>query len=308
MGFDIQDTTYSGTAQQRFITAAITGADTVNGGHVYIKDNIKKKYTIPRYELGSIIQERVPTPTSSKGTQTIDAKVLDPQDYMIYFEFNPRDFEDHWYAEQLSPTLLTRGLPSTIESVVTMEAMKVHMKYFNSAIWNGDMSLASSNELSRFDGIITKAKADASVIDVASPTTLSKTNIVTEFEKGYQVIPAALKFDTSMKYYVSYKTLDLYRQYQQEQTYKGVDVTSAGVYRYNGREVVGIADFPDDTYVIAKGMPNTESNLWVGVNSFSDEGLQLARLQANSELYFIKGLMKADTQIAWGKEFILYSA
>ena len=51
-----------------------------------------------------------------------------------------------------------------------------------------------------------------------------------------------------------------------------------------------------------------ESNLWVGTNSIADEGLQLARLQANSEKFFIKMLVKADVQIGWGAEVVLYKA
>ena len=35
---------------------------------------------------------------------------------MLYTEFNPRDFEAHWLAEQLSPTLLARELPVTAEN------------------------------------------------------------------------------------------------------------------------------------------------------------------------------------------------
>ena len=41
-GFVISDTTYAGEAAQQFILKAITGADTINGGHVYVKDGIKK--------------------------------------------------------------------------------------------------------------------------------------------------------------------------------------------------------------------------------------------------------------------------
>lgn len=304
-GFVISDTTYAGEAASQFIVKALTGADTINGGHVYVKDGIKKKYTIPRWDADyqDFIQDRKATPTS-KGSMTIDAKTLTPQDYMIYMEFNPRDFEDHWFATQLNPTLIDRKLPATPESVVVQGVLQRHAKYFNKAIWNNDTT--TSGIYKYWNGFVKNAQNDADVIDVASPTTLTASNIVAEIEKGYVLIPDALKYNMSMKIFVSYATYDLYQQAQMNQTYKGDDFTSLGKDTYKGLKVVKLADLPNDFYMIAKGMATPESNLWVGLNSVDDEGLVLQRLQANSELWFIKMNMKADVQIGFGSEVVMY--
>ena len=306
-GFVITDTTYAGEAASQFITKAITGADTINGGHVYVKDGIKKKFTIPRWDADyeDFIQDRAATPTS-KGEMDVTGKALTPADYMIYTEFNPRDFEDHWYATQLNPTLLDRSLPMTVESVVVQEVLKRHMKYFNKMIWNGDTGLSTIYKY--FNGFIANAVADADVIDVSTPITLTAGNVAGEFDRGYALIPTALRYDDNMKYFVSYATYDLYHQYQIAQTYKGIDVTKVADPVFKGKQVVKIADFPDNCYMIAKGTAGMDSNLWVGLNSVSDEGLQLQKLQNNSELYYIKLLMKADVQIGWGAEVVLYKA
>lgn len=306
-GFVINDTTYAGEVASQFLIKAITGADTVNGGHVYIKDGIKKKFTIPRFDANyeDFIQDRAATPTS-KGSFTVDGKVLDPQDFMIYTEFNPRDFEDHWFATQLSPTLLDRALPATAESVVIQEVMKRYMKYFNKALWNNDTTL--SNIYKYWNGFLKNALNDADVIDVSSPITLTVNNIQGELLRGYNAIPEALRYDPNMKIFCSYATYDLYDQSQVNQTYKGIDITQVGKDTFKGKRLCKIADFPDDCFMIAKGTASPESNLWVGMNSIADEGLQLARLQANSELFFIKMLVKADVQIGWGNEVVLYKA
>ena len=80
-----------------------------------------------------------------------------------------------------------------------------------------------------------------------------------------------------------------------------------GVPRYRGHEIVRVADFPDNKMVVAKGLATPESNLWVGMNSIADEGLKLAPLQNNSELWFIKMLMKVDVQFGWNTEVVLYA-
>jgi len=310
-GFVISDVTYAGEAASNFIVKAITSNETVEGGHVYVKDGIKKKFTIPRWDAdyNDFVQDRAATPIS-KGTMTVDGKVLTPADYMIYTEFNPRDYEAHWYATQLNSTLIDRALPMTVESVVTQEVLKRHNRYINKAFWNNNTLAASTSTYRYYDGFIRKAFAASSGTDQtlfpSSPTTLTSANIVTELQKGYDLIPAALKYDPSMKIFCSYATYDLFMQYQIAQTYKGIDITNMGVATFRGLPMVKIADFPANTYIMARGMATPESNLWVGMNSVDDAMLEVKPLQANSELWFIKMLMKVDVQIGWNSETIYY--
>lgn len=307
-GFVISDTTYAGEAASQFIVKAITGADTVAGGHVYVKDGIKKKFTIPRWDADyeDFIQDREATPTS-KGEMDVTGQSITPADYMIYTEFNPRDFEDHWYATQLNPTLIDRALPYSVESVVIQEVLKRHAKYFNKAIWNNDSTLASPSIYRYYDGFILKAK-NASDTNKVTGTTLSATNVQAEFQKCYDKIPAALRYDPEMKFFCSYGTFDFYATSQINQQYKGIDTTKEGADTFKGRKVVKIADFPDNTIIVAKGKPDMSSNMWVGLNSVDDQGLKLAQLQANSEKYFIKMLMKADVNFGWTSEVVYYGA
>lgn len=311
--FVISDTTYSGEAASQFIVKAITGNETVQGGHIYVKDGIKKKFTIPRFDADyeDLIQDRAATPTS-KGDMTVTGKELNPADYMIYVEFNPRDYEQHWYATQLNPTLIDRTLPATVESTVIQEVLKRHDRYMNKAIWNSNTTNPAPSIYRYYDGLIRKAKLATGGTDntnfVSSPTTLSTANIVGELQKGYNLIPAALKYDPNMKIFVNYKTFDLYMQAQQAQSFKGVDFTQMGIARFQGLQVVRINDMPDDTYLIAKGTAGMDSNLWLGMNSVDDASLKLEKLQANSELYFIKMLMKVDVQFGWNSETVYYGS
>jgi hypothetical protein len=306
-GFVISDTTYAGEAASTFIVKAITSNETVDGGHVYVKDGIKKKFTIPRWDADyeDFIQDRAATPTS-KGTMTVTGQSLTPQDYMIYTEFNPRDYEAHWFATMLNETLIDRTLPLTVESVVVQEVLKRHNKYLNKALWNS--STALTNIYKYYDGFIKKALDSAETIDVGSPTTITVNNVQAELLRGYNLIPAELRYDVDMKFFMSYATYDLYMQSQIAQTYKGVDTTSEGIPKFKGRDTVKIADLPDNFYLIAKGNATPGSNMWVGMNSTDDAKLELSRLQNNSELWFIKMLMKVDVNFGWNSETVMYNA
>lgn len=305
-GFVINDTTYAGEAASDFIVRAITGADTIQGGHIYVKDGIKKKFSIPRWDADytDFIQDRAATP-QSKGTMTVDARTLTPADYMIYTEFNPRDYEAHWFATQLNSTLADRTLPQTVESVVIREVLKRHDKYVNKAIWNSDTT--TTGIFKYYDGLVKRAQGVAAGNKVTG-TTLTAANVQAELLKGYQKVPAELRYNQDMKFFCSYNTFDLYAQSQINQANKGVDTTQEGVKKFKGRVVVPIADFPDDMYIIARGKASPESNLWMGLNSMDDAQLQLKQLQANSELWFIKLNMKADVNVGWLEEVIYYGA
>lgn len=309
MGLNLQDTNYAGEAASAFIVKAITEGVTIDQGHCYVQDGIKKKFTIPRFALDEdIIQDYATTPTSVADA-TIDGQVLEPQNYLIYFEFNPRQFENHWLAVQMNPELLDATLPATAEATVIQEVMKINAKFINKLIWIGQKSLAATSKLKYIDGWLKKAMLSSDTIDVSSPTTLSAANIVAEFQKGYDLIPEALRYDDDMKIFVSFKTFDLYDTAQKNQANKGVDFTQRGKDTFNGLKVVRVPDFPNDMYYIAKGRPDMTSNLWVGMNSVDDETyVQIAKKQANSDAWFVKAEMKIDAQVGWFQETVLYGS
>lgn len=311
-GLQIQDTTYAGEVASAFIVKSVVGNELVDGKHVYVRDGIKKTFTIPRLTVDGIIQDRVATPATgnSTGNLTVSGRSLTPADYMVYVEFNPRDFEQHWYAVQLNPTLIDRRLPVTAESVIIQEILKQHNLYLGNALIKGDTTLAAPSTYRYFNGLVTRAKADAAVNKVASPVALSVVNIATAFQSVLDKTAAsapALLYDLNMKLFVSYKTAQLWEQYQRSAAFKGVDTTQAGIMRFGGRTIVALAGMPDDTILFAKGSSDMASNLWVGMNSQDDITVTLQKLQANSELYFFKMLMKVDTNYGFSEEIVLYT-
>jgi hypothetical protein len=196
------------------------------------------------------------------------------------------------------------------------EVLKRNGGFINKLLWNGDKTLAATNKMKYINGLKVKATASSKTLKVGSPLTLTSSNIATEFNRGYALVPTALKFDftpngtkpaSKTKLFCSPTSFDLYAQWQIAQTNKGVDMTQFGQDTIRGIKVVPIPNLPDNYYMIAKGMATQESNLWMGMNSQADDNsIQLAKKQANSELYFIKGICKVDAQIGWNEETVTY--
>ena len=335
---NITDTSWSGPAASYMITRAVVEADTIVKGCIYVEDGIRKKKTIPRVEVSNFMQKRTATPTSV-GSVDVDGRVLTPNDLMLYYEFNPRDYEQHFYAEQLQPKLLGRELPVTAENFMMMQTMKRLNEFFENAIWRSrvqyDPSGSAVNPTSKgdsasaasyfyFDGLIKKALDAASdptypTIAVTTPLTLvagagngtTTENIGDAFLRCLNVVPKALLFKygaAGLKFHVSYATKLIFEEWLTvTATFKNNNFTEQGQNFYKGYTVAPLAGMPDNTIVVCLSKPDIDSNLWLGINSTEDNQLQLMRLQNNSELFFVKGLFKMDTQIGFADQLVIYT-
>jgi len=335
---NIQDTSWSGPAASYMITRAVVEADTIVKGCIYVEDGIKKKKTIPRIEVSNFIQKRTATPTS-QGSVDVEGRVLSPNDLMLYYEFNPRDYEQHFYAEQLQPKLLGRELPVTAENFMMMQTMKRLNEFFENAIWRSrvDYDLdgnavdpttkgdsASASDYFYFDGLIKKALDGATAttyptITVSNPKTLvagtattGQENIGDAFLRCLNLVPKALLFKYGaggLKFHVSYATKLIFEEWLTvTATFKNNNFTEQGQNFYKGYTVAPLAGVPDNTIVVCISKPDIDSNLWLGINSTEDNQLQLMRLQNNSELFFVKGLFKMDTQIGFTDQLVIYTS
>jgi hypothetical protein len=321
MALNIVDTSYSGTYASYLILPATFGMETIEKGAVWVEDGIKKLHTIDRMDFTNPLQPRVATPTSS-GTFTQDGRTLTPKDLMMYVEFNPRDYESNFLAEQLSNTLLTRELPPTAETYMMKIGLERVMEQVETGLWIGSTTYTATpgtsgnGQICFFDGFLKKMLADSTVWQVASPVTLTASNILAAMTSCMTLLATnkkallsrAKRFDR-LKFFMSVNTNQIYQAALTEGlTFKGVNTMERGDDKpYKGYQVVTLAGMPDNTILFCEGLMDTSSNLWVGMNSMEDTNLELARLQNNSELFFLKALMKYDVNYGWGNEIALYT-
>lgn len=328
MALSIVDTAYAGTFASYFWIPATFEMDTLQKGAVYVQDGIRKTHTIGRVDFANPLQQRQATPTTS-GQYTVDGRSLSPADIMLYTEFDPRDFEQHWLAEQLSPTLLARELPVTAENYMMQIGLNRAFEQLELGIWMGSTTYTApigsvgNGQLKFFDGFLKKMVNDSAVLKVASPLPLTAAasdgstvyNIVDAMNALLQLAATNKKALLSrpnrykrLKFFVSINTEQIYQTFLTTTlTFKGVNTTDEGINKFKGYEIVPLAGIADNTIVFAEGLPDTSSNMYVGMNSTEDNNLQLQRKQANSELFFLKGLMKYDVQYGFSEQVFLFT-
>ena len=134
---------YAGEVLEDLLTYTAQGNDTYREGLIHIKSGIQHKYTLPAIRLGDIIQDNVPTPQSSHGAKgengeneyQFTERHLEPAEFMVYLEFNPRDFEAYWKFAQPTGNLVFRELDPKLQATMLRLLMDKKNEFIGNAIW-----------------------------------------------------------------------------------------------------------------------------------------------------------------------------
>ena len=306
---------FNGSVIDQIFLLLVTQNQTVDGGHVHIENNIFKQRSIPRATSDNLIQDRAATPTS-QGSIVYDERVLAPEDIMVYVEFNPNDFRDVWEPFQPQGDFVFSRLSPEVQRAVVelaLEGVGGVDPYMGSAIWQGDIA-GGAPPFDKFDGFLKKAADDADVIDEVLAGPVDDGNIVANIELVYNAAPVAVRTRESFKIFLSEGNKEHYWNALMSKASSDAnpfhDVAQSGPLTYKGKRVVSLVGLTDDNIVATHSSPGRDSNLYLGLagpGANNEEVVKIERLQANSELWFIKVLWGADTQIKWGQELVLGS-
>lgn len=333
---------YAGEVLEDLLTYAAQENDTFREGLIHIKSGIQHKYTLPSIQLGNVIQDNVPTPLSSHGAKkengeneyTFTERYLEPMDYMIYLEFNPRDYEAYWKAFQPDGNLVFRELDPRVQATMLRLLMQKKDEYIASAIWSSakggeaaagitapaDSIKIGANKEKYFDGVIKRILDNVNATD---PETVAGGQCIiagtTELTDGAAVeaalysmwkkCPKAIRKRSSLAFVMGWDAWDLYDQYISDKQFKYSENTEVNRLRFKGKRIIPIGGITEHTIVLGEFSPGMNSNLWMGVDYANDtEVLKVDRLQSNSELFFFQARMKMDVNIVRPAEIVVHTA
>lgn len=340
---------YTGEVLEDLLTYTAQGNDTYKEGLIHIKSGIQYRYTIPSIKLGSIIQDNVPTPTSTHGAgagtadglnqYTFTERYLEPKDFMVYLEFNPRDYEKYYKFAQPEGNLVFRELDPKVQSKMLRLLMDRKNEWIGESIWasvdttggktnatvapSGCAALGANNPagpMKYFDGAIKRmldktaadykaALKDEAVILAGETVMTTGEQVEKALDTMWKACPAHIRKSNGLAFVMGWELWDLYDTYLTSKTFKYKDNTEVNQYRFKGKRIIPIVGIPDQTIVLGHFTTDESSNLWMGVDYANDtEVLKVDRLQANSELYFFQMRMKMDVNIVRPAEIVLYTA
>lgn len=307
-------TSYTGTHASQYWMPAYFEADTISSGAVSIWDGIKDKVNISSMTFTGGLQPRNPTPNTPYGTATVAEKILEPQSAMLYMTYLPSVLENQWESVQLSTYMLDRNLPNEFASYVMYSLMqKVFGQDMEVGWWmssTGYQGITDQNDakysLQFCDGFMKLIVNDATVLNYASPATITTSNILTFLDGLITLITQNKKGligRKSMKFVFSKQTANIWRQFLLSPTFKGINYKDTADNRYAGYEILSLNGVPDDTILFCECTADQKGAFHIGMNSQGDDNnLQTDRTRPMDETFFIKALMKFNTQIKFGNE------
>lgn len=300
-------TTYAGEFAGKYISAALLSADTIEGGGITVKPNVKYKEVMKKLATDAIVKDAT-CDFADTSTVTLTERILQPEEFQVNLELCKKDFRSDWEAVQMGYSAYDQLPPAFADFMIGHVAAKVAEK-METNIWQGTNATAGE-----FDGFEALWTADADVIDVVG-TTVTAANVIDELGKVVDAIPSTLYGKEDMYIYVSQNIARAYVRALGGFGANGLGangLNAQGTTWYNGGDLA----FDGVKLFVASGLSNNtmaaaqKSNLFFGTGLLSDSQevklLDMADLDGSQNVRVIMRFT-AGIQYGIGSEIVLYS-
>ena len=300
-------TTYAGEFAGKYISAALLSADTLEGGGITIKPNVKYKEVIKTLSTDAIVKDAT-CDFSDTSTLTLAEKILQPEEFQVNLELCKSDFASDWEAISMGYSAFDE-LPSNFaDYLLAHVAAKVAQKT-EQTIWTG--ATANAGEFNGFGALLA---ADADVVDVLG-TSVTAANVITEMGKVVDAIPSAVYGKDDLYIYVSSNVARAYVR-----ALGGFGASGLGANGVNGQGTTwfngGDLAFDGVKLFVASGMADNtmvaaqKSNLFFGTGLLADHNevklLDMADLDGSKNVRVVMRYT-AGVQIGIGADIVYYS-
>ena len=300
--------TYSGSFAGDYVAAALLSGATLNNGGITIKPNVKFKEVIKKVATDSNVIKDATCDFTDTATITLTERILQPEEFQVNLELCKKDFHSDWEAVQMGYSAFDNLPPAFSDFLIAHVAGLVAEKT-ESNIWAG-----ATGNAGEFDGLVTLATADASVIDVVG-TSVTAANVIAELGKVVDAIPSALYGKEDLYLYVSQNVARAYVRAlggfgasglgANGVNAEGTQWWNNGALSFDGVKIF-VANGLADNYIMAA----QKSNLFFGTGLLSDHNLvkllDMADLDGSENVRVIMRFT-AGVQYGIGSDIVLYT-
>ena len=306
MGASITST-YAGEFASKYISAALLSADTIEGGGITVKPNVKYKEVMKTLSTNALVKDAA-CDFADQSTVTLAERILQPEEFQVNLELCKKDFHNDWEAIQMGYSAFDSLPPSFADFLIGHIAAKVAQKTEEN-IWQG--ATANAGE---FNGFTALFAADATVIDVVG-TTVTAANVIEELGKVVDAIPTSVYGKEDLYIYVSQSIARAYVRALGGFGANGLGangVNNAGTTWFNGGDLA----FDGVKLFVCSGMPDNDmvaaqkSNLFFGTGLLSDHNevklIDMADLDGSQNVRIVMRFTSA-VQHGIGADIVYYS-
>ena len=300
-------TTYAGEFAGKYISAALLSADTIEGGGITVKPNVKYKEVMKTLSTNALVKDAA-CDFADQSTVTLAERVLTPEEFQVNLELCKKDFHNDWEAVQMGYSAFDSLPPSFADFLIGHIAAKVAQKTEEN-IWQGVTANAGE-----FDGFETLLAADGTVIDVTG-TSVTAANVITEMGKVVDAIPTDVYGKEDLYIYASSNVARAYIRALGGFGASGLGangVNNEGTTWFNGGDLAfdGVKLFvcsglSDNTMIAAQ-----KGNLFFGTGLLADHNevklIDMADLDGSQNVRVVMRFTAA-VQYGIGADIVLYS-
>ena len=300
-------TTYAGEFAGKYISAALLSADTIEGGGITVKPNVKYKEVMKTLSTNALVKDAA-CDFADQSTVTLAERILQPDEFQVNLELCKKDFHNDWEAIQMGYSAFDSLPPSFADFLIGHIAAKVAQKTEEN-IWQGAAATAGE-----FDGFTALLAADATVVDVVG-TTVTAANVIDELGKVVDAIPTAVYGKEDLYIYVSQSIARAYVRALGGFGANGLGgngVNNAGTTWFNGGDLA----FDGVKLFVCSGMPDNDmvaaqkSNLFFGTGLLADHNevklIDMADLDGSQNVRVVMRFT-AGVQHGIGADIVYYT-
>ena len=303
-----RSTAFIGTPIPQLITDLVLGAESIEKGIVHaFSDKRDKVYLNRFFTSNEQLTGRVATPTVSADASTKDEKIITPGNLMYYDTFDPRDFEGDWeFLWSMGPSVSAEAATALFNAIKSTVASSVNND-LEQGIWRGD-TLSGDAWLAEFDGYLKLLDADGTVITVTPQGAITAANVIGILEDVVAACPAEVQELSSPAIIMSHIDKYLYREAARSLDVKGTNIDEKIRDQFGGFPIVSTHGVPAGRVIMGNIGSGEQSNFKASHWMDSDRNnVKIERLQANSDLFFVKVALDFGVNVVYGKEVVTYA-
>lgn len=311
MANTVTGSTYAGDFNGDFVAAALLSAPTIANGLVTVLPNIHYKRVMKKISTTGNVLVNATCGFDHNMDVDVAERVLTLKEVQSNVELCKKDYHQDWIAAQAGYSAY-EDLPADFKSFMLAHVAGMTAAAIETSIWEG-----SAGTSGQFDGLVTLALADATVVDVASHAAVTAANVIDKLGSIVDAIPSTVYGSEDLTIYVSRNIAKAYVRalggFSVAATSnagvdnQGTQWYSNGALTFDGIPVVVATGLADDTAMAAQ-----TSNLFFGCGLLSDvtaeaKYIDMADVDGSQNVRIIYRL-SAGVQFAIGSDIVLYHA
>lgn len=311
MANTVTGSTYAGDFNGDFVAAALLSAPTIANGLVTVLPNIHYKRVMKKISTTGNVLVNATCDFDHNMDVDVAERVLTLKEVQSNVELCKKDYHQDWIAAQAGYSAY-EDLPADFKSFMLAHVAGMTAAAIETSIWEG-----ANGTSGQFDGLVTLALADSTVVDVASHAAVTSANVIDKLGSIVDAIPSTVYGSEDLTIYVSRNIAKAYIRAlggfaavttaNSGTNAQGTQWYTNGALTFDGIPVVVANGLNDDTAMAAQ-----TSNLFFGCGLLSDvtaeaKYIDMADVDGSQNVRIIYRL-SAGVQYAIGSDIVLYDA